>query len=329
MYERFKAKVIALKGEPGSSGDYNGQTNKPKINGTTLLGNMTAAQLGLATAAQAEQINRRIDEVLANDTAAYAGVQMNTYTSSPAYMTYDSARACYTVIASWSIPAGSVLLEAAWAKEIGVGETYNWQRGEDLIINMSSTNVQLILKHTGGSAPAYKIVLRATVAVTAQVDLSELTDIRTDVDGTVHESAGAAVRAQIEALTDRIASLETSLNGLTTWIETLDDNMQSLNDAAETKIVEVSATISSSGDLINPTASMSFEKIKEWISMGAPIFARINHGKLLPLAYLDDNAIAFEVYVDSYPESPDENMYYGYIGFGKNSAVSGMVFDSE
>lgn len=52
-------KIIPLKGEKGDagdSGDYSGLTNKPSINGVTMDGNQTTADLGIASSASVSAV---------------------------------------------------------------------------------------------------------------------------------------------------------------------------------------------------------------------------------------------------------------------------------
>ena len=212
MFEKFRAKVVMLKGEPGASGDYNGQTNKPQINGLTLVGNKTAAQLGLASASQMSNLASRISQILANDTSEYAGIDLRTYTSEPATMTYDSALGLYAVKQSWTVPAGAVILEAAWSYSSS-GTAYSWKR-DDLRVSANGNTVTLIHTHNGSSAPVFSFVLRLTVAVSVQVDLSELIDLRVGVDGYVYQDAGDAVRSQLEALQQQISNLSATVQSL-------------------------------------------------------------------------------------------------------------------
>lgn len=52
---------------PGGTTDYNDLTNKPQIGGTTLSGNKTAAQLGLATASGLSSIVSRFEDLITPD----------------------------------------------------------------------------------------------------------------------------------------------------------------------------------------------------------------------------------------------------------------------
>lgn len=52
---------------PGGTTDYNDLTNKPQIEGTTLSGNKTAAQLGLATSSSVSSITSRFEDLITPD----------------------------------------------------------------------------------------------------------------------------------------------------------------------------------------------------------------------------------------------------------------------
>lgn len=52
---------------PGGTTDYNDLTNKPSIEGTTLSGNKTAAQLGLATSSSVSSITSRFEDLITPD----------------------------------------------------------------------------------------------------------------------------------------------------------------------------------------------------------------------------------------------------------------------
>lgn len=52
---------------PGGTTDYNDLSNKPQIEGTTLSGNKTAAQLGLATSSSVSSITSRFEDLITPD----------------------------------------------------------------------------------------------------------------------------------------------------------------------------------------------------------------------------------------------------------------------
>lgn len=327
MSEKFKAKVVMLKGEPGASGDYNGQINKPQINGQTLIGNKTAAQLGLATAAQITNLSNRISQVVANDSASYAGIDMRIYTSDPARMTWDDNLNTYKVAATFNnLPAGYVILEASWAYL--TENTYTWSR-DGLSVWAHSTSVSMRI--TNNMSQAYSYVLRLVIAVSEEVALSELTDLRTGVDGTVYQTAGDAVRGQLEDLQNQTDELSTSLQDLNTLYQNIRRRVSELEDV-QPQVVNVTGTLNESGTLQNAVANRSYEFLNEAFWKNAHIYAQINDlPYMLTLCdYLDGEDTGY--YSFKYDWAPDPaypNLkIFATVTIGMDGSVSGKYVDT-
>lgn len=327
MSEKFKAKVVMVKGDPGASGDYNGQTNKPQINGLTLVGNKTAAQLGLATVAQVTNLSNRISQILANDSASFAGVDMRIYTSDPARMTWDDSLNTYKVAANFSgLPAGYVILEASWAYLSA--NTYTWSR-DGLSVWAHSTNVSMRI--TNNASPAYSYVLRLVIAVSEEVDLSELTDLRTGVDGTVYQTAGDAVRGQLEDLQEQIDALSTTVETLNSLYQGTRETVSDLVDVCP-EIVNITGIPNEHGVLQNAASDRSWEYLQQAFWKNSQIFARINDSPyLLTLCgYLDGEDTGYFCFkYDWAPDPAHPNLkIFATVTIGMDGSVSGMFVDT-
>lgn len=206
MLEKIIAKVVMIKGEPGASGDYGGLINKPKINGMTLQGNKTAAALGLASAAQLAQTSARIDQILHGNTAVYAGIEMHVYETEPQQLSSNLEPNKYVIDGSFSVPAGYVIIDAAVGRQTPT--TWAWKT-EGVELWAQSTSV--IMRYSQSAPSTANYCLRLIIAVVKEIDLSELLDLRVDVRGDTHSSAGDAVRAQIQDLQDQINDLSEEL----------------------------------------------------------------------------------------------------------------------
>ncbi len=333
MFERFKTKIIMLKGEQGASGDYNGLTNKPQINGVTLYKNKTAADLGLASAAQMQAVDNRLNNILANNSALYAGIEMHTYTSDPAYMTYDNSHSEYLVDNSWTVPAGSVILETAWAIKFSGGSSYQW-RHDNMRVQQSGQSVYVChFDPNATAAPSLQFVLQLTVATPQEIDLSELTDLRTDTSGTVHTSAGASIRSMIVALQNQIIALQNAMMDESDYNE-LADAIGDVVARNEPVIVQVTATVDSeTGVLSNASADKTFSYIWDAFWDGAPIYMKVNQSNILiPINYCytinSVNMIGFSK--ESVPDPADhpENRIYANIGMDAQNEVNGIFLDT-
>ena len=291
MPEKFRAKVVMLKGEPGASGDYSGLTNKPQINGLTLNGNKTAAALGLASAAQLAQTSARIDQILQNSTATFAGIDMTVYETDPTRLTWNSSVSKYTIEAGWDVPAGYVILEAAVGKR--TASTWSWQTDA---VEMWAGSTRVQLRYGQDTNPANYFALRLIIAVAEEVDLDELTDIRVDVDGETHDSAGDAVRAQIQALQDQIDAMTETLNSLGDGASRMLTSITALEGAASMLIVNVTGTVDSeTGTVCNPTADNTYAYILSQIDAGVTVYVKLNGAsELIPLTAYNPAIVAGE-----------------------------------
>ena len=312
MPEKFRAKVVMLKGEPGASGDYSGLTNKPQINGLTLSGNKTAAALGLASAAQLAQTSARIDQILQNSTATFAGVEMTVFETDPTHLTWNSSVSKYTIEAGWDVPAGYIILEAAVGKR--TASTWSWQTD---LVEMWAGATRVQLRYGQDVSPANYFALRLIIAVAEEVNLEELTDIRVDVDGETHASAGAAVRAQIQALQNQITQLTSAINTLSGTAVSMQASIQELQDVATMQIVNVTGTVDSeTGTVNNPTVDKTYAYIKAQLDAGAPVYVKLNDSsELIPLtAYTpaivagETGSVTFSKEYAPDPTEPDEKL---------------------
>ena len=103
----------------------------------------------------------------------------------------------------------------------------------DIVDNLESSNSKLVLSARQGKVLNEKINTIISGDITTDAN-TELVDIRIDVDGVTHETAGDAVRSQINKLEDSIQAvdtanktLETNLNSAVSGLNTKYDELKS------------------------------------------------------------------------------------------------------
>ena len=114
---------------------------------------------------------------------------------------------------TFEIPEDSVVIEASYCPIIQGWDpdTVPWKTKDVEIYIIDTTHVQVQVSPYNTSETAY---LKISYAYSEASDLSELEDIRIGADGTEYESAGSAVRSQIEDLQDQINALPSGESGL-------------------------------------------------------------------------------------------------------------------
>ena len=193
MNEKFKAKIVMVKGEKGNdgnSGDYAELINKPQINGVELDGNKSSSDLNLISGHELEVVNARIDNLIIQSETSASGFTIEEQTAD---VEQQSMSGISFISHSFTLPENSVILETAYREDalhpsLGVP----WMH-ENIKTWVSGTEVRLqVDNYSAASTAIFKIVY----AYPESGDHSELADVRVGYDGTVYQSAGDAVRAQ-------------------------------------------------------------------------------------------------------------------------------------
>ena len=91
------------KGDNGESGDYSTLTNKPKINNVTVDGNITGSDLGLASQAEVNTLDDKIDTLesdmfIVELKVVAQGLSINGHESSSSISGEDVSKTGYTAI---------------------------------------------------------------------------------------------------------------------------------------------------------------------------------------------------------------------------------------
>ena len=240
-------KVVALKGEKGDmgdAGDYAGLINKPSINNVILNGNKAAAQLGLATQAEVDQLISQVgtggvtsllsEPITALNTIAtllhpitdYDYIEVfgesgdTTYTDIYIKKPVSEAHTFQLIahriksITESDVQYNKCLDIKLGTLSIGTDNVTAWFSASQVwdLVNASPLHIST----DDAATPPLKIYKINGIKLTGNTS-AELENIRVGADGTTYASAGDAVRGQVSDLDSKIDDVEADLK------EDLDD----------------------------------------------------------------------------------------------------------
>ena len=156
-----------------------------------------------------DELDGRVDQLVAYNTTNLSGWKVEDKFE---IVTISGGLATYT----WTnIPTGAVMLEAAYNEDIN---NYPWVTG-DIQVFYEELNHQVTVSK--GSLAGASCALKISYAYPEPVVISELTDIRVGADGITYNTAGDAVRNQLDAkltipsipATDGVYTLKCTVSG--------------------------------------------------------------------------------------------------------------------
>ena len=169
---------------------------------------------------QINQLQSEVDNIVAASTTNATGFVIQKLESDPLELEYNSTYQDYEAQNYFNVPEGAEILEYFW-----IDTSFPYAKNTSNLFVTRETENLIRLRYRSQTQESGTFILSLVISYPQPITLPELTDIRVGADGTVYDTAGAAVRAQAVQIDDTLTQ-----SGKAADAKATGDELSSLNN---------------------------------------------------------------------------------------------------